>query len=95
MTDMSDMFSGTTSVQPDMSKWKFTEVRTMDGMFSGVTLPEGIYSQMLDRIVQTTTQKGVLLDGGNSRYNATASISRNKLASAGWQIEDGGELAFR
>lgn len=95
VTDMSGMFTGATSVRPDMSNWNFAAVRTMAGMFTGVTLPEDIYSQMLNRIVQTTSQKGVIFDGGNSRYNTAASVSRSKLVSAGWQIEDGGELALR
>ena len=86
--DMSGMFAGASSVQPNVLSWNFAKVENMDGMFTGVTLPSETYDQLLERIVQTTTQGDVQLDAGNSRF--TRANDRQRLERSGWQIEDGG-----
>ena len=91
VTDMSSMFAEATSLQLDVSSWDFSKVSNMQSMLSGVTLPDNDYNLLLNRIVQTTTQNGVALDGGDSRYTAGAAESRNKLITAGWNIQDGGQ----
>ena len=91
VTDMSSMFEGTTSLQLDISSWSFKATANMQSMFSGVTLPDETYSALLHRIVQTTTQNGVPLDGGNSHYSSSAAEARAQLVDNGWQIKDSGQ----
>lgn len=91
VTDMSSMFEGVTSLQLDVSSWNFKMVANMQGMLNGVTLPDEIYGSLLHRIVQTTTQNSVHLDGGDSRYDSKAAKARTQLVGKGWQIKDGGQ----
>lgn len=89
--DMSDMFAGATSLQLDVSRWNFKQVRRMEGMFSGVTLPDATYNELLSRIVETTKQKGVLLDAGDSYYSGTGVRDHQTLTGADWEIKDSGQ----
>ena len=90
VTDMSSMFEGTPSLQLDVTSWSFKAVTNMSSMFDGVTLPAATYSNLLNRIVQTTTQHSVSLDGGDSRYDSSAAEARAQLVGNDWQIKDGG-----
>ncbi len=90
VTDMSSMFAATPKLQLDATSWSFKAVTNMQSMFEGVTLPDATYSQLLNRILQTTTQNGVPLDGGDSRYDRGAAAARAQLVAKGWKIEDGG-----
>ena len=91
VTNMSNMFNTATSAEPDMSQWDFGNVTNMTEMFNGVTLPTSNYSNLLHRIVDTSTQENVTLDGGSSKYNSGASASRATLVDdRNWTITDGG-----
>ena len=90
VTDMASMFEGVTSLRLNVASWSFKRVSNMQSMFSGVTLADDAYSKLLRRIVATTTQNSVPLDGGNSRYDNSAAPARAKLVGAGWEIKDGG-----
>ena len=90
VSDMSSMFEGVTSLQLDVTSWSFKAAINMQSMFNGVTLPDDTYSNLLHRIVQTTTRNGVPLDGGDSRYDSSAAETRAKLVGNGWVIKDGG-----
>lgn len=90
VTDMSSMFEGIPSLQLDVTSWSFKAVTNMQSMFNGMTLPTATYSNLLNRIVQTTTQNSVSLDGGNSRYDSSAEEARTQLVGNGWAIKDGG-----
>ena len=90
VTDMSSMFEGTNSVRLDVASWNFKQVSNMQSMFNGVTLADADYSTLLRRIVATTKQNSVPLDGGNSHYDNSAAPARSRLVGLGWQITDGG-----
>ena len=91
VTNMSNMFNTATSAEPDMSQWDFGNVTNMTEMFNGVTLPTSNYSNLLNRIVDTSTQENVTLDGGSSKYDSSATTSRSTLVDdRSWSITDGG-----
>ena len=91
VTDMSSMFEGASSLRLNVASWNFKQVSNMQSMFNGVTLADGDYSTMLQRIVATTKQNSVPLDGGNSRYDNNAATARSRLVGLGWKITDGGQ----
>lgn len=88
VTDMENMFQSAISAVPDMADWNFKQVQKMHGMFAGVTLPVDTYSKMLKRLAETTEQRNVTLDGGNSKYDSSAMVARNTLLEKGWHIHD-------
>ena len=91
VTNMSEMFDRAASAEPDMSQWDFGNVTNMTEMFNGVTLPTSNYSNLLNRIVDTSTQENVTLDGGSSKYDSSATTSRSTLVDdRSWSITDGG-----
>lgn len=86
--NMENMFRDARSATPDMGDWNFKRVQKMHGMFTGVSLPVGTYSEMLKRLAETTEQRNVTLDGGNSKYDSGATVARNTLIKKGWHIHD-------
>lgn len=90
VTDMSSMFYGAVSANPDTNGWNFSNVTTMANMFNAVTLPTATYSTLLNRIDATSAQAGVILHGGSSKFNASATAARASLTGQGWTITDNG-----
>ncbi len=89
--DMSSMFKGVASLRLNVASWNFKQVSNMQDMFSGATLADADYGNLLQRIVETTTKHDVALDGGSSRYDSSAAAAREKLLKVGWTINDGGQ----
>ncbi len=93
--NMSTMFHNTTSlVSLDLSNWDFDSVTDMSFIFSSANgLTTESYSDMLMRIVDTSTSKNpITLDGGSAKYNDCGAKARAILITAprNWTINDGG-----
>ena len=93
VTSMKNMFREAVSAVPDMSRWELPAVTTMEGMFSGVGLPSQNWSELLQRAAQTALHEGVVLDGGDARWQASAAAARDQLLARGWRITDLGQDA--
>ena len=93
VTNMKNMFRNTVVAVPDMSEWEIPAVTTMAGMFRGVSLPTQNWSDLLSRAAHTSTRQEVVLDGGESHWNASAIEARAQLLARGWRISDLGQDA--
>ena len=91
--DMRYMFSGSVSADPDLSKWNFARVAFMHEMFSEVTLSSDHYSKLLVRLAETSPRTNLILDAGDSMYDASGVDARQTLLERGWHIIDGGAEA--
>ena len=96
VTSMARMFANTGSEgsmdkTPYLVDWDFSKVTTMAGMLIGQALSTESYSNMLDKIAESTVKNGVYLDAGNSKYNVIGARAKNKLrGESDWTIYDGG-----
>ena len=92
VNNMSLMFFGATSANPDTSNWNVAAVTNMANMFNGVTLSTANYDALLIGWGAQTVQSGVSFHGGNSTYTGggAAEDGRDSLLAQGWTIIDGG-----
>jgi len=91
VTTMKSMFFGATNANPDMQTWDVGRVVDFTNMFAGLTLPTETYSNFLIMANATSSQSGMTLSGGSSKYDAEAAIARAALINdLGWTITDGG-----
>ncbi len=91
VTNMSDMFSKAQLALPRLSDWDFGSITNMENILQDVTLLSRMYSQILEQINATSTQRDVSFHGGNSKYKTSAIDARAALTKRGWTISDGGE----
>ena len=91
VTSMKNMFREAVAATPNMADWEISAVTTMEGMFTGVSLPAQNWSDLLISASQTSSHNEVVLDGGQSHWNAAAGSARAELVARGWRISDLGE----
>lgn len=92
VTQMSRMFSSATVFNQNLKTWDTSKVITMDEMFKHVTLSTSNYNSLLNGWSRLNLQKQIVFDGGNSKYNSSASSAREKMVNDfGWTISDGGQ----
>lgn len=91
VTNMKNMFRNAVMAAPDMSEWEISAVVTMEGMFRGVSLPSQNWSDLLISAASTSAQKEVVLDGGQSYWNESATEARAELLARGWSLIDLGQ----
>jgi hypothetical protein len=86
--------NGTNFPTLDMNKMKYTNgiYQGGAGCFGGVTLSTTSYSNLLIDLAAKNTNTNVVFDGGNSKYNTSATSARATLAGRGWSITDGGPV---
>lgn len=94
VTDMSGMFDGAVSANPDASGWDVSALADASNMFAGVTLSVSNYEALLTGWNAQVLQSGVNFSGGNSTYcYTTATAARDEMvASDSWVITDGGRV---
>jgi surface protein len=90
VTKMSNMFSGATSFNQDISGWNVSNVTDMYQMFSGATLSTANYDKLLISWSQQDLKPNVTFNAGNSKYSSTSVDARQILVDKGWIIADGG-----
>ena len=91
VTDMSDMLSGATSVDQDLSKWDVSQVTNMRDMLRGVTLSTPNYDALLTAWNRLIVKKNVPFNGGNSKFCKSEADRANLKTANLWTIIDGGK----
>ena len=90
VTDVSNMFSGATAFNQNLSEWDVSNVTNMSSMFSGVTLSIANYDALLSGWSALTLQRNVTFSGGDSIYCDES--ARNILVDTyNWSITDSGK----
>jgi len=89
-SDLSNMFSGVTSFDSDISSWDVQYITDMTGMFTGVTISTSNYDALLNTWSTRTLQTGVTFDSGSSKYCNSVSKRTDIINANDWVINDGG-----
>ena len=86
------MFKGIKGIATDsLSSWNVSNIKSMNGMLEGVTLPIDVYDDLLIEWSKLSLQKNVKFSAGNSIYSSASASSRDALTTTlDWRISDGG-----
>jgi len=91
VTSMKNVFANATAFNQNLGNWDISNVTNMSGMFKNLTLSIENYNSLLIDWSTKTTQQGVTLDAGNSKYSSISEVQRRKLINNyGWHILDSG-----
>ena len=90
VADMSGMFQGDSAFNQDIGGWNVESLTDAASMFDGITLSNANYDALLKGWNVQTLHNGVVFDGGNSTYCASAAARRHMISVDGWTITDGG-----
>lgn len=90
VTNMSNLFNGSSDFNQDISSWDVNNVTNMSFMFDDVTLSTTNYDSMLDSWSKKVVQNNVIFDAGNSKYCDLGEAGRTALqTNYGWTFTDG------
>ena len=87
IANMTNMFKNATSFNDYIGTWDISNVTNMSDMFEGVTLPTGVYDNLLIGWANGSVNNGVTFDAGNSYYCYGAD-AHQQLMNNTWQITD-------
>ena len=93
VTNMSYMFLGASSANPETSNWDVSSVTSMGYMFLYSNLSVENLASIYENWSQLNLQQNVEFGAGNTKYNASGQAGRDILVNTyNWIIEDGGLL---
>ena len=93
VTDMSSMFEGATSANPDVSNWDVSSVTNMTSMFDDSALSTANYNAFLINLADNNALvENVTLGVGTIQYDSFAARTAldTLVDDRGWTITDGG-----
>ena len=94
VTGMDFMLAGCTNLDPDLSNWDVSAVKSAEGFMSGAGLSTENYNRILSGWSSQSVQSGVNISFGDVKYSPSSVSFRGSLTSPenGWNITDGGSV---